>query len=423
MPTESREGPQTVFWLLYSKAGYNQEASGRGILRDFSASGLLVLLLFAGYIKTSPALAWLPIDLTLLAAVGVAVATAAGWLGRRGRLPDGTSLILVVVASFLPAVIWASSTDYARSKVVLFPVTLLCAVGAAFLISNPRRMRFLLYWTVAMGLTMWLLTTLAPATEELYGRVALEGSGNTIAPARAAGAALVALAALAVARQARLLLVAMVAAPLLSLMFSSGSRGPLVAGVIAVVLMVLARPGGHRLRNTLLAFLLGGAAGWVALASTSVFARDRIAMLFESDRGQSVDVRLWLYRESLVAVWEHPEGLGWGGLAERLYPLQLYPHNIVLEVIAEGGWIPGAVFLGVLSVGFTRTLICVRYPAAIAAFGLLLYWTLNAMVSGDINDNRALFAMLGVALVIPAITGGKVATEDLASATPTDRVE
>jgi O-antigen ligase len=87
--------------------------------------------------------------------------------------------------------------------------------------------------------------------------------------------------------------------------------------------------------------------------------------------------------------------VGVGGF-DRYAPLELhYPHNLLLEVGSELGWIP----LFSLVVLLTWSVIVVvrilrREYAWHTLFLSLVFMSalMNAMVSGDLNDNRVLYA-------------------------------
>ena len=89
--------------------------------------------------------------------------------------------------------------------------------------------------------------------------------------------------------------------------------------------------------------------------------------------------------------------------------VRLYPHNLVLELGAENGLIGvlifGALIIVTFAIGLTflkrekgLARVVVRYLLVVCCFSLL-----NAMVSGDINDNRILFTFVGLIGVMSRI--------------------
>jgi hypothetical protein len=102
-----------------------------------------------------------------------------------------------------------------------------------------------------------------------------------------------------------------------------------------------------------------------------------------------------MYATALGLTLQNPFGLGLGGF-ERYALLDLrYPHNMLLEVGCEMGWLP---LLGLLIL-IAASLVCMvrvlrrEYSwQTLFLATVLLNSLLNAMVSGDLNDNRLFFA-------------------------------
>ena len=80
---------------------------------------------------------------------------------------------------------------------------------------------------------------------------------------------------------------------------------------------------------------------------------------------------------------------------------QAYPHNLIVELLAELGPIVGSVILmtwGVASVRWWRA--CTRVGTGLGSLiqALVLFWGVAAMFSGDLTDSR----MLGLGLALMA---------------------
>lgn len=359
-------------------------------MRRWFGPAALVLLMFAGYVKASPVLEWVPIDLTLLALL--AVLAAAVTEPHRGRVAVAPTLLLVATC-ILAAMRTPGGPDADLKMQLLFLLTLPAMIAAPILVSTPERVRWLLRATVIGALGIGLLVRYAPSTADLYGRLALQGS-NTIATGRACGAGLVALFVLALTRCVRWVVAVPVGAVLLLLVFGSGSRGPLLGAAVACIAVGLTQRGVHRVRGAAITAALVVAGGWWGFSHTGSSAAARIALLFAPAGGQgaSISDRQYLYRHAWAVVDRNPAGVGWGGLEPYLYPVAQYPHDVFLEVFGEGGWLAGLVFTVVVVIALLRA----RRDAAV--LGLLIFWLTNAMFSGDVNDNRALFMLLGIGL-------------------------
>jgi O-antigen ligase len=75
-----------------------------------------------------------------------------------------------------------------------------------------------------------------------------------------------------------------------------------------------------------------------------------------------------------------------------------YPHNIFLEIGTEGGWLVLAFFAWIVFKAFKRARMSSITLEGQLIFALLSFFILNALVSGDLNDNRLLFVTLSLAL-------------------------
>lgn len=126
--------------------------------------------------------------------------------------------------------------------------------------------------------------------------------------------------------------------------------------------------------------------------------------------------RFALYREALD-LWAHSPiwgiGIGEFGIAVTGQDVQEYPHNIILELGVETGLIGVLVFVTMLIVAFARPVITLsaqrglaktatRYLLVACCFALL-----NAMVSGDINDNRMLFTWIALVASVSRFQKGE----------------
>jgi len=120
----------------------------------------------------------------------------------------------------------------------------------------------------------------------------------------------------------------------------------------------------------------------------------------EPNRSLGVRVDLW---EMAWEVWRAKPVIG-GGLgilaALRGTPdVRCYPHNLVLELLSELGLL-GAFLFGMLVIVAVKALgpvdVLGRDPWRMLVAMLFANAMLNALVSGDIPDNRFLFAVLGL---------------------------
>jgi O-antigen ligase len=150
------------------------------------------------------------------------------------------------------------------------------------------------------------------------------------------------------------------------------------------------------------ALLLGALALGGFFVAAPLYARERIATTAGGQLTGDLGTRLELYRLAADSVLGHPLGLGWGGYARVAVPGYAYPHDLPLEVLAEAGLVCGGIFL-VWLVWTYATIWRVRAGfVGSAVAGLLTFGLLNALVSGDLNDNRTVFFTLGLGLAVAA---------------------
>lgn len=375
------------------------------------AAALLPIFLAAGTFKSSPVLEQIPGDLTVLAAALIAVLALHALLGRLayGPSPRALGWAALLYGSFALGLLGASlDLDYTSTKVpALFALTLGCAfAGSVLLVFDERRRTWLVRGTLAAGLFTLLLYYLAPTSDvALAGRAALEGS-STIAPGRFAGAALIVIVVWLITARPRPLLVigaCIVGLLLVRLTLDTGSRGPLVAVGLGLLALLPVRLTGRRLSRTLAALGVFAAAAWYYYANASTEVQERFQALLANDRGRSVNLREYMWDRAWEVAQDHPFGIGWGNLSEHLGGVSNYPHNILLEVAAEAGWIAGAGLIVVVLAAYRRVYRHARAtsePASLALIALLTFWVANAMVSGDVNDNRGVFIFAGACLAI-----------------------
>ena len=128
----------------------------------------------------------------------------------------------------------------------------------------------------------------------------------------------------------------------------------------------------------------------------------RLMVLFTQEGGgASAGQRLENYRSSIDIWAEAPitgHGIGSWSIMAGFGDTRNYPHNIVLEVLSEGGLVGMLLLALVVAVGVghaARRRLHLTPPGLIAIM-LVVNAGLNAMVSGDLADNRYLFMTLGL---------------------------
>lgn len=390
------------------------EASVATPVRDLLAPISCLLVLFAGSFKASPLLTWIPGDLTLLAALAV-VAGVTGVLFAQGLDFKISPWALLLLAVIIPAwVLVPTAGEYASSKLSGMILTLLAVAGTLYLVRTPRRQQVWVWALFGVGIVLGLGLLLAPSAIPSQGGAHLIGS-NTIATARISGGAFVVAFIFSLSLSGMRRYFTLIAAVTFGLiLFASGSRGPFAAAVVAVLVVAFfVRTPGKFDRFVMLGLAAIGGVGYLFIGGGGGVARIAAVVLGESDATESRSAVWGAAVRAIVGDPFRPFGVGWGNFASVLDSNELlgsgvrqYPHNVILEIWVEGGFVPMlaiSIFI-VLSLWRLSRIAGSGYGAAL--FGTALFALGNAMVSGDVNGNRLLWVSLAVAWVVDARIGG-----------------
>lgn len=406
---ESRRQPLPLAWL--------------GPLMSAIGPIALAVLAYSGQLGASPILGWLPGNVTLMSWVVIVVSFVLSvftrqWVSLWTAVPLGLWLLfLFPVIQFVPG-------DYQDQKITgLLMFGLVCVIAPFELLRlHMQRVAFLAALAV-FGVASGVLTLMggqrAALAAGLSSDVLLLDGANTIGTARLAGTgALILIAAALVIGRGRLgrrFWFVVAGLGLLVVMVATGSRGPLagiIAGIAALILLVPAMRG--RRFWSLILLGLGTATAYAWASSRGYVSSDRAFAWLAGERDTSTQAREHLWGMATDYISRNPIGTGWGGFStiDGVPPGLGYPHNLFLEVFAEAGWIIGAVTLVFVTASLWRLMRRSSEPVAAIMFVLAVFALMNAMVSGDINDNRLLWILLGSAWVP---LGVEVAPKNLAS--------
>lgn len=365
---------------------------------------VFAFFMMAGAFKNDYRFAWVPVDLSLLLGVITLFFCAKAFVDRRFQLPDRVHWITGLFFLLALPLFWTDlAPEYPADKVdKLFTFTMLSALVPFFLFEGRDDVRRFLNALVLLGLIMIIEASSRLGSGPMLRLYAFDAS--TIAFGRAAGVVLIWSAVQALERR----LPTLVAMPLLCwsaiMMLFSGSRGPFLSalGIVAFIGFAFYRT---RLREGLtfgVAVLLLGTTLYFGAAYAPGGSVARIENFLQGDLGGSEMTRVHYAAEAVETLRNHPLGLGWGGFAVYLGngggTHREYPHNFLLETVVEGGWAAGLALLVVCLVAGRRIARLSSTDEARVALGALLFTIFNACVSGDLNDNKLLFCLLGLCL-------------------------
>jgi O-antigen ligase len=374
----------------------------------------LLLFLSAGTFKSELAALFrteLDVTLVLAAVLALAIAVRVPLRGWEGVVPTkGLSLPFAALASvLLVSALLHPDSSYGWAKTFRFAglTGLAVLAGYAVVADEARLTRFLLC-AVGMGIFMVLAGRVTSAGLTAFG-------ATHIATGRLLGLGLLGSLYLLLRKRNRLgRVVLVVALGALGYGFLySGSRGSLVALAVSLVVVGAASFGFRRGRRWVAA--AGAVLAVAAACITFLFPaaaetmNGRVAAVLE-DAGSvgSAAGRVERAQDALELFRQQPVfGVGVGGFdLARGYGDGLrgdYPHNIVLEVACELGVLGLALFLALVVPALAGAVRAVGrtqnregFAATAAVLAVLVYFLANAMFSGDLNDNRMLFAALGL---------------------------
>lgn len=305
------------------------------------------------------------------------------------------------------------SHEYGSTKVQLFVAdNLVFLIGAVFVGARKQDLRlfFAIVLAVASVEAVVLLYKLLSGSIHMTfeGRFALSAQEYPIYLGRdSADGMILAIYAVLTATRTWTRMAAVAVLPLLAVaLLAAGSRGPVIACLIGlVVLVVLTSTRGRSRRRLLLAGggLLAAMAIVPLILPGSAIGR-ALSAIVGGASGLSTNGRSGLWEKAFTGLSQHPLfGLGTGSFASINPPLP-YPHNILLEVGVELGMV-GVLLVVCIVFSAGRRIVGSwrastdrdRIDAAVIA-ALFITALINAFVSGAIQDNKEIWVWGGLAV-------------------------
>ena len=376
---------------------------------------LLTLFVYIGLFKEQAVIRALPVDATLALGVLLIAVCFHRWLAGRGRqIPFGLAAPLAVIGIALVASLaWTPSPAYGAEKAWKFvTLTLLATVAPLFLVEDERDLRRYFWWTVAMAALVAAVALAGPRASD--GRLTIGIEGNTIGIGHllCTGAIILLLGALTDLLPAPIWALAGSVA-LVGVSAGVGSRGPLLSFVVALAatgVIWLARVP-RKVLPVLLVVVAGAAL--VPFLSLPESSGQRLGAAVANPVGAlEADPRYTSFGQAVQIIEQHPLfGIGAGGFQSvgvLESPPEDYPHNMVLEVWAELGFAVLVVLLASIVVLLSRLWTAAwRLPPSSPAcrllyllIGVFAFNLFEAMLTGDLNENRTFWGVFGLAYVV-----------------------
>ncbi len=189
----------------------------------------------------------------------------------------------------------------------------------------------------------------------------------------------------------------------LGLFFSANRSGFLAAIITLFILLIthLKKKTKHKNNNILKKSYLIGLFLFIIIISSILlsFSSKAQYMIYRLEAKNPMQSRLLMYKESIKVWTNYPIfGVGIGGFSKITGLHYRQPHNMFLELLSEFGIIGFIlfniyIFYWLLFIKKTKIKQDIILLSLVTLF---IFYFLNAMVSGDITDNRLFLALTGV---------------------------
>lgn len=404
------------------------------VLHFFSFEMLFVMFLFAGRYKADPRFAWIPIDITELFSILSICVGFQIFVINKFKVNKTAFLIILFgglfVAYVLLSLIWSVGFLYAREKAIyISTLNLWALIASALIISqNIERVKRFIKWILIFS--CWVAIESTIAYIQIGGKDSISAlGGNYLGLGRVLGlGGIIFLMYSFFLSESRIIKLISICVFIyyIFLLLVIGGRGPLISLLFSLIIPLFFKNSFKKSRNFkryvsfIIVFIVLGSALAVNLSlKGDLNTLSRFLLLFEPDLGRSAGTRAIFYKSSLY-LWTNTPFFG-GGIGSWPHlmgfaDIRIYPHNLILELIDELG-IVGLFLFGVMFIKAIITLIQnwlkIKNIFCILILVLLLNGIFNSMVSGDLTDNRIIFAFIGLAAYgTNKDTDGKISLPD-----------
>jgi O-antigen ligase len=193
-----------------------------------------------------------------------------------------------------------------------------------------------------------------------------------------------------------------------------GDRGYFIATVLAVFLLLFLHPTNpiSSKNNTGISkgYFLLLIMFWLAiiiiipLSGREPVTLSRLVLLSAPSKHGSSLNRLIYYKDAFIMWSQHPIwgcGIGSFPIREGWGDMRLYPHNFILEILAELGLV-GLLIFGFFLFYAVKMLLknlFINYPLSLFVLLLFVVNFIDLFIGGDISDHRLLMVSLGLMMV------------------------
>lgn len=392
---------------------------------------VFVLFLFAGLFKGDLRFAWIPVDLTALF-FGLSVLSGMVIIINRRMIFNRRALILCMLylafASYaLLTILWTPGWIYSTQKVLYIWTLVLWAVAAPALIisANPNKIKRLgtIFILLSIIISFEAISQYIQAGQP--GFIKVFGS-NYLGLGRIAGLALIFSYAYLLFWARSLpakLLAAALAGLFLCVLLIGGARGPFIAAVLSALIPILFAVHISLKRQVIkierftvpiIIITITVIALLVFFYQTGQMTQTmyRLQVLTNEGMGDSAQARIQHYAHAIDYWKQAPllgNGIGSWPIINGNIDMRGYPHNLILEILVELG-LAGLVLFSILilyALVILKPIPGYKQSINILLLMLIIYMFLNSMVSGDIPDNRLLFACIGLTPAALSFRGKK----------------
>lgn len=319
---------------------------------------------------------------------------------------------------------YTSSTSYGLDKLLrLLTLSSWSFIGVFILLKNKESLK---KFIVGGLLITFVISTISLfnfyvgnySISTLYNQQLRFGGANAIGLARLAGVGVILAISLMMYRESKNLMILVMTTIFVAVLFLTGSRMPLISlGIIIILIILLSlklKSGVFYLNRKVLILiflsLVGIVTVWINWNHPSVYImRMRLEMLINSNGNLDASSSERLRRmESGFEMFNQNIFTGQGiGSFSTYYDssdIKSYPHNIFIESLSEFGLISTLILFLLF---FIPVVLGIReyylnslnfYQLTISM--IFIYLLMNANVTGDINDNRALYAFVAMGYML-----------------------